>query len=64
MSFWFSVMLLLHLRNKQTNKRTLIKCALPYTDIYLHVSIGFATTIVTVLHKNTDKIQQLPKLRK
>jgi len=52
-----------YVTNKQTNKRTLIKCPLPYTDIHLHVSIGFAT-IITVLHKNTDEIEELSKLLK
>jgi hypothetical protein len=61
--FLFSVQIVFTITKQQTNKRTLIICALPYTDIHLHFSVGFATIIV-VLHKNTDKIKQLLELRK
>jgi hypothetical protein len=41
---------------QQTNKCTLVKCALTYIINHVLVSVAIAT-IIRVLHKNTDKIQ-------
>jgi len=64
MFFWFSVQIVFYtyITNKQSNKRPLIKCALPYTDIHL-CFYRFCDH-----HRGTSqeywKIQQLPKLCK
>jgi len=42
---------------------TLIKYALSYIYIYLQVLVAFAT-VIRVLYKNTDNVQQCPKLYK
>jgi len=48
---------------QKINNFTLIKHAVPHTNIHRHVSIC-STTIIRIPYKNTDKVQQLSKFYK